>query len=148
MKYYTGSGLLNSAIIKLSFELHIPTYRFCGPGTKLKERLQRGNQPKNPFDRSCLEHELFYSREKSTELRHEADKILTDEAMQRFHWKDASPSEKLAAVARAKKTKGKLGMGLKPQNTATPTNNQNLNIFEKNKILTANTLRNIQNGIG
>lgn len=37
MKYYVGNvksgrGLINSAINKLPFELHIPSYNFCGPG--------------------------------------------------------------------------------------------------------------------
>jgi hypothetical protein len=35
-----GGGFVNSLINKLPFELHIPGYNFCGPGTKLEERLK------------------------------------------------------------------------------------------------------------
>lgn len=42
MKYYSGDGLLNKAINNLPFEMHLPKYNFCGPGTKLGKRLQLG----------------------------------------------------------------------------------------------------------
>lgn len=45
-----GKGLLNKAINSLQFDLHIPGYQFCGPGTKLKERLQKNQRGINPTD--------------------------------------------------------------------------------------------------
>ncbi|KYN09174.1 hypothetical protein ALC57_18713 [Trachymyrmex cornetzi] len=35
----SGGSLLNRAINALPFELHIPGYQFCGPGTRLTKRL-------------------------------------------------------------------------------------------------------------
>ncbi|KAJ8964117.1 hypothetical protein NQ314_005113 [Rhamnusium bicolor] len=48
-----GRGLLNTLINKLPVELHIPGYRFCGPGTKLQKRLDRGDQGNNLLDEAC-----------------------------------------------------------------------------------------------
>jgi len=36
-----GCNLLNRAINMLPFELHIPEYQFCDPGTRLEEHLIR-----------------------------------------------------------------------------------------------------------
>lgn len=33
-----GSGIINNVIDSLPFELHLPGYQFCGPGTKLQKR--------------------------------------------------------------------------------------------------------------
>lgn len=110
-----GSGLLNTLINKLPVELHIPGYRFCGPGTKLKERLERGDRGVNDLDEACKEHDIAYS--KSTELteRHIADNKLFDIAVKRLKSKDVAVGEKLAAavVAGAMKGKTKLGMGIR-----------------------------------
>lgn len=43
-----GSGLLNKLIDWLPIELHVPGTNFTGPGTKLKERLARGDKPVPP----------------------------------------------------------------------------------------------------
>ena len=81
-RYYSGDGLLNTAINKLPFELHIPGgYRFCGPGTKLEKRLARGDKGINELDEACKEHDIAYSKEKDLEHRHKADRILADKAM-------------------------------------------------------------------
>lgn len=54
-----GAGLLNRTIDALPFELHIPgVYRFCGPGTKLEERLARKERGINQLDELCREHDL------------------------------------------------------------------------------------------
>lgn len=119
MKYYsTGDGLINDAINKLPFELHVPTYNFLGPGTRLDKRLARKDKPKNKLDEAAMEHDIFYRDHKRTKERHQADKILAKKAMERFHSKDASIGEKLTALATAgvMKTKVKLGMGLSKPN--------------------------------
>jgi len=56
------SYLLNCAINALFFELHIPDYQFCGPGTHLEKRLARGDQSVNPLDAEFREHDIAYSR--------------------------------------------------------------------------------------
>lgn len=57
-----GGGLLNRVINKLPFELHLPGYQFCGPGTKLQARLNRGEKGINPLDAACREHDIAYSK--------------------------------------------------------------------------------------
>ena len=36
----SGSGIVNDIINNLPFELHVPTYQYLGPGTKLEKRLK------------------------------------------------------------------------------------------------------------
>jgi len=43
--------LLNRAINVLPFELHIPGYQFCDPGTHLEKRLVRDDRGINPWMR-------------------------------------------------------------------------------------------------
>lgn len=110
-----GSGLLNTIINKLPLELHIPGYNYCGPGTKLKRRLERGDKGVNLLDVACKEHDIAYSDSGELSKRHEADKKLYEEAVKRVKSSDAGLGEKLAAslVAVAMKGKTKLGMGVK-----------------------------------
>lgn len=107
-----GHGLLNKLIDKLPVELHLPGYQFCGPGTKLTKRLERGDRGINLLDAACREHDIAYQ---GNEGRHEADKQLFKRAWARLKSKDASLSEKSAAliVAGAMKGKTTLGMGIK-----------------------------------
>lgn len=110
-----GGGLLNTLINKLPVELHIPGYSFCGPGTKLRERLERGDKGVNLLDAACKEHDIAYSSSRNLSNRHVADEKLYQKAVERFKSKDASVGERLAAsvVAVAMKGKTKLGMGLR-----------------------------------
>lgn len=114
MRYYFGTGLVNDAINKLPFELHIPGYNYCGPGTKLQQRLLKGDRPINGLDAGCMKHDIAYHNSKDLASRHAADRELADIAMQRFRARNASIGEKMAAlgVAGAMKAKVKLGMGL------------------------------------
>lgn len=115
MRRRRGKGLLNTAINRLPFEVHIPGYRFCGPGTRLAERLARGDVARNRLDEACKRHDIAYERFADIENRHKADQILQKEAWERVKSSDASLGEKLAAlgVGAAMKTKIKLGMGAK-----------------------------------
>lgn len=108
-----GFGVLNTLINKLPVELHIPGYRFCGPGTRLSKRLARGDKGINPLDEACKEHDVAYSQFQDLQNRHEADKTLSQKAWQRFRSKDAGIGEKTAAltIAGIMKGKTKLGMG-------------------------------------
>jgi len=111
-----GCGLLNKIINKLPFELHMPGYNYCGPGTKLEARLARGDRPINQLDAACRDHDIAYSQNRDNmDARHAADKVLAEKAWQRVLSKDAKFGEKAAAyaVTNAMKLKSKLGMGLK-----------------------------------
>lgn len=112
-----GKGFLNSLINKLPLELHIPGYQYCGPGTKLNQRLQRGDSGINKLDQACKNHDIAYSQNGKLEERHKADKILENAAWERVKSKDAKLGEKAAAwlITSAMKGKRKLGMGLKPR---------------------------------
>lgn len=111
MKCKRGQGLLNKLIDKLPLELHLPTYRFCGPGTKLQQRLHQ--QGINPLDSACKEHDIQYSNPLSN--RKEADWQLENAAWRRVQAKDSSLPEKSAAwfVTNAMKVKRKMGAGMK-----------------------------------
>lgn len=109
-----GCGLINSVIDLLPFELHLPTYHFCGPGTRLDVRLARGDPGINVLDAACKEHDLAYrasKRDNKPELRRAADEILFRKAMQRVTSPHASVAEKLAALVVAGAMKGKLMIG-------------------------------------
>lgn len=109
-------SFLNEAINKLPFELHFPGYQFCGPGTKLKKRLSRGEVGINSLDAACREHDIAYSlHKKDLKRRHDADRLLEEKAWQRVKAPDASFGEKSAAwtVTNVMKVKRKLGMGVK-----------------------------------
>ena len=111
----TGSGFVNNFINNLPFELHIPGYNYCGPGTKLSKRLARGDTGVNPLDEACKEHDITYSRSKDIDSRHQADKVLADKAYKRFKASDSSVGEKITAlgVAGVMKAKTKFGMGMR-----------------------------------
>lgn len=115
MRRYQGHGLLNTVINKLPLELHIPGYNFCGPGTRLQERLLRGDKGINPLDESCKEHDIAYDRFSDLADRHRADQILANKAFERVRSSNSSLGEKLAALAvgATMKAKVKMGMGKK-----------------------------------
>ena len=41
-------------------EWHLPGHNFTGPGTRLKERLERGDEPVNRVDALSLHHDIRY----------------------------------------------------------------------------------------
>lgn len=110
-----GSGLINSIINNLPFELHLPGYNYCGPGTNLKKRLQRGDKGINKLDEACMRHDIAYENHNNLDERHKADKELLNMANQRLRSKDASKKEKLASwlVSKVMKSKLKHGAGVK-----------------------------------
>lgn len=109
-----GKGLLNTIINKLPVELHIPGYNFCGPGTKLRKRLDRGDKGINPLDEACKEHDIAYAQSEDLFKRHVADEKLYKKAVERMKSKDAAVGERITSslVAGLMKGKTKLGMGL------------------------------------
>lgn len=108
-------SLLNWLINHLPFELHLPGYNYCGPGTKLIQRLRRGDKGVNKLDEYCKEHDIAYHKSNNLEDRHKADLVLLNMAKERAVAADASQSEKFAAhlVNNTMLAKIKTGMGLK-----------------------------------
>ena len=41
-------------------EYHLPGHNFTGPGTQLKRRLERGDEPINAVDELSLHHDMRY----------------------------------------------------------------------------------------
>jgi len=119
-KRKVGSGgiistVINKAIDLLPFEAHLPFYQYCGPGTKLNKRLARGDKGINPLDAACRVHDIAYSKYSDSARRKQADKVLAEQAWQRFKASDSSIGEKAAALAvtTAMKAKTKFGGGKK-----------------------------------
>ncbi|KAK9752043.1 Phospholipase A2-like domain [Popillia japonica] len=110
-----GMGILNTLINKLPFELHIPGYNYCGPGTKLNKRLERGDVGVNVLDEACKEHDISYSESEELSRRHAADERLYKKALARVGSRDAGAGERIASaiVAGLMKSKVKLGIGLR-----------------------------------
>ena len=52
-----GSHIINNTIDKLPFEIHIPIYSYCGPGTDLQKRLNRNDPGINVLDEACKYHD-------------------------------------------------------------------------------------------
>jgi hypothetical protein len=96
-------------------EMHLSGYNFCGPFTKLDERLATGDEPINKLDAGCKEHDIFYRDHKDTKERHVADKVLANIAKERMYASDASIAEKInsALVRAAMNNKVAFGMGIK-----------------------------------
>ena len=51
-----GSLDIQKRLSSLGMELHVPGYRFLGPGTRLKERLERGERGINRLDELARMH--------------------------------------------------------------------------------------------
>lgn len=134
--YVQGAGLVNSIINKLPFELHLPGYQYCGPGTKLQDRLIRGDPGINRLDRACKDHDIAYSKFKNTSDRHIADKILAEKAWQRAKSVDSSLSERANAylVSNAMKLKVKTGMGLKRKKSTKKSNKKKKKSLKKKTV--------------
>lgn len=131
-----GRGLLNTLINKLPFEIHVPGYNYCGPGTKLSKRLERGDRGVNPLDEACKQHDIAYSKFQDIQSRNLADKELAAAAFKRVKAPDARFGEKLAAlgITGTMKVKNKLGMGLKRRKRKCKKSGQGL----KKKVLIRN----------
>jgi hypothetical protein len=104
--------LVNKAIDLLPVELHLPGgYQYCGPGTKLKQRLARGDPGINKLDQACKQHDIAYSNFNDTNRRSIADRALAEKAWQRVKSSDASIGERAAALAVTTAMKGKTVIG-------------------------------------
>ncbi|KAJ8911138.1 hypothetical protein NQ315_003314 [Exocentrus adspersus] len=100
-----GSGLVNSVINKLPFELHLPGYQ--------------GDPGINSLDTACKQHDLAYDKNQDLAARHKADFELEKRAWEAVKSKNTNLKEKAAAwlVTNIMKTKRRLGMGCKSVKT-------------------------------
>jgi hypothetical protein len=105
-------AIVNKAIDLLPVELHLPGgYQYCGPGTKLKQRLARGDPGINKLDQACKQHDIAYSNFTDTNRRSIADRALAEKAWQRVRSSDASIGERAAALAVTAAMKAKTAVG-------------------------------------
>lgn len=76
--------------------------------------MKRGDPGINGLDKACKQHDIAYARYKDVENRNKADRVLAEEAWERFKAQDSSFAEKAIAlgVMGIMKVKSKLGMGL------------------------------------
>ena len=103
-----GKGFVNKMINNLPFEVHIPTYNFCGPGTKIRERMKRGDVGVNLLDDACKEHDLAYEKNpENLEERWRADRELMKKSQERIKATDVKKGEKMVATMIAKLMKSK-----------------------------------------
>lgn len=105
-----GFGFFDKIIDKIPVELHLPSYQYCGPGTKLKERLARGDKGINKLDQACREHDIAYETHKNSAERTIADKKLGSEALKRVFSKDANLGERAASLLVTSMMKAKTGL--------------------------------------
>lgn len=116
-------SVINTAIDALPVELHLPGgYQYCGPGTKLRERLKRGDPGINELDRACKDHDIAYSKYSDSTNRADADSTLASQAWRRVISSDATLSERAAALAvsAAMKAKTVVGGGRRKRKSKTP----------------------------
>ena len=92
-------SILDNLIDLLPFERHVPGYKFCGPGTKLAERIQRGDIGINSLDEACWQHDLAYNSPSSN--RRQADRILAEYAFSRMLVGEIPPDERTVAMMTA-----------------------------------------------
>lgn len=112
LEYIPVGKLVNTAIDALPIELHLPGgYQYCGPGTKLKDRLARGDPGINKLDEACKLHDIAYSKYSDSERRSIADRALAEKAWQRVKSSDAGLGERTAALAVAAAMKAKTSIG-------------------------------------
>ena len=117
-----GSLDIQKHLSKLG-ELHMRTptmkkYNYCGPGTKLEERLA-SNDPKirdpiNNLDAICQKHDIAYSEAKSLKDKHKADDVMLDEIYKIPYMKRPWGTTAVQAMIAGKR---KLGLGVKQRKT-------------------------------
>ncbi|KAJ8909676.1 hypothetical protein NQ315_011380 [Exocentrus adspersus] len=105
-------------------------------GTKLKERLSKGQQGVNPLDGFCRKHDIAYSQSSDLQDRNKADYELEQRAWERVKFKDAKFGEKAAAwlVTTAMKAKRNLDMGIKQGGRVTKSPPPQTNSFRRGVI--------------
>lgn len=101
------NSVIDNLIDNLPVELHIPSYQYLGPGTRVKERVARGDAGKNLLDVAARDHDLAYLYNENRRL---ADITLTRRAFSRLLASDSETEEKAAALLSVCCLFGKLSM--------------------------------------
>ena len=91
-------------------EIHLPGHNFTGPGTKLQERLERGDKPINRVDEISKKHDIAYSKNKDKKSRHIADREMLQQLDEITNPTTREKIERMV-VKPIIKTKLKLGLG-------------------------------------
>lgn len=104
----TDKDFLNSLINRLLFEIHVSRYNYCGPSTKLEERLWLDQQGINTLDKAFKNHDIMCFNTKDLDTRHKADKVLENRAMERVKAGDSSEETVAYGVVNVMKAKQKL----------------------------------------
>lgn len=112
-----GDGIgnfINSLIDKIPIEMHVPGYKYLGPGTyfetkSIKDRPR--DQPINKLDRAAFEHDAFYHKTKDTSERRIADKILQEKSLEIMKDSNNGFGERLVAGMTAGTMRLKRSMG-------------------------------------
>lgn len=94
-------GVLNKFIDWLPYELHTPEHNFCGPGTKLVQRLKNKDAGINALDEACKAHDLLYVFTKNSSERRTGDYLLVKEAIKVMFDKNASKNARIQAMFNA-----------------------------------------------
>ena len=68
-----GRGIDIQKVLSKFGELHWPGCQYLGPGTKLKQRLARGDPGRNRLDRIAKQHDIDYSKAKVIQDKWKAD---------------------------------------------------------------------------
>lgn len=106
--FQSARTVVNEVIDALPIELDLPGgYQYCGPGTRLRERLARDDPGINKLDQACKTHGIAYTLFQDNVHRGLADQRLADSAWAPVKSADASIGERAAslAVATAMKVK-------------------------------------------
>lgn len=85
-------------IIEMLPEIHLSGYNYCGPNTKLENRLALNDPGINELDCACKEHDIAYAESSDVNWRHSADKLLVLKAFRRIYAKDSRIGERFAAL--------------------------------------------------
>lgn len=106
-----GEGLINTIINKLPIEMHLPGYKYLGPGTYLDTKYPKNIAPINKLDEAAREHDLAYHFNRTVEGRKEADKILENKAWENFKNPSTPLKEKVESWLTTTAMKGKAMLG-------------------------------------
>ena len=128
----SGGSLVNSLLNKLPMpEMHLglpksvqsefrpagsfnnsAKYSYCGPFTKLQQRLNQGYKGVNKLDEACQQHDIAYATSSEVRGRNKADDVLANKASQIVMESDTPDYEKQDArlVTGIIATKSRFGM--------------------------------------
>ena len=98
-----GKFDIQKALSKTGIEFHIPGgYQYAGPGTRLENRLARGDPGKNRLDRIAKQHDIAYSYAKNLQDKWRADEDMI-RSIDRLPGKKTLTEKTVKKIMQAKK---------------------------------------------